>query len=219
MLFRIGMIEDDLAEASSIMLSLDVNSNQLTEESFKLYELQEEPEFREKLFAEIESDIINNQIQCLIVDYKLDTLREVLEGIEIVKYLHDKIPEFPVVILTNVPDKSKSNDMADPDKVYAKEIFMKPDALETKEMVYHIERNLERYTKRRADLELQQEQALNLVIGESKYDEQNYGKLLDIERELIKYVPIEMNGVDEAYDMEDMEKALDALREYKKLLE
>ena len=219
MLFRIGMIEDDLAEASSIMLSLDVNSNQLTEESFKLYELQEEPEFREKLFAEIESDIINNQIQCLIVDYKLDTLREVLEGIEIVKYLHDKIPEFPVVILTNVPDKSKSNDMADPDKVYVKEIFMKPDALETKEMVYHIERNLERYTKRRADLELQQEQALNLVIGESKYDEQTYGKLLDIERELIKYVPIEMNGVDEAYDMEDMEKALDALREYKKLLE
>ena len=213
------MIEDDLAEASSIMLSLDVNSNQLTEESFKLYELQEEPEFREKLFAEIESDIINNQIQCLIVDYKLDTLREVLEGIEIVKYLHDKIPEFPVVILTNVPDKSKSNDMADPDKVYVKEIFMKPDALETKEMVYHIERNLERYTKRRADLELQQEQALNLVIGESKYDEQTYGKLLDIERELIKYVPIEMNGVDEAYDMEDMEKALDALREYKKLLE
>ncbi len=219
MLFRIGMIEDDLAEASSIMLSLDVNSNQLTEESFKLYDLQEEPEFREKLFAEIESDIINNQIQCLIVDYKLDTLREVLEGIEIVKYLHDKIPEFPVVILTNVPDKSKSNDMADPDKVYAKEIFMNPDAPETKEMVYHIERNLERYTKRRADLELQQEQALNLVIGESKYDEQTYGKLLDIERELIKYVPIDMNGIDEAYDMEDMEKALDALREYKKLLE
>ncbi len=213
------MIEDDLAEASSIMLSLDVNSNQLTEESFKLYDLQEEPEFREKLFAEIESDIINNQIQCLIVDYKLDTLREVLEGIEIVKYLHDKIPEFPVVILTNVPDKSKSNDMADPDKVYAKEIFMNPDAPETKEMVYHIERNLERYTKRRADLELQQEQALNLVIGESKYDEQTYGKLLDIERELIKYVPIDMNGIDEAYDMEDMEKALDALREYKKLLE
>ena len=213
------MIEDDLAEASSIMLSLDVNSNQLTEESFKLYDLQEEPEFREKLISEIESDIINNQIQCLIVDYKLDTLREVLEGIEIVKYLHDKIPEFPVVILTNVPDKSKSNDMADPDKVYAKEIFMNPDAPETKEMVYHIERNLERYTKRRADLELQQEQALNLVIGESKYDEQTYGKLLDIERELIKYVPIDMNGIDEAYDMEDMEKALDALREYKKLLE
>lgn len=213
------MIEDDIAEASSIMLSLDVNSNQLTEESFKLYKLQVEPEFREKLFTEIESDIINNQIQCLIVDYKLDTLSEVLEGIEIVKYLHDKIPEFPVIILTNVPDKSKSNDMADPDKVYAKEIFMKPDALETKEMVYHIERNLERYSKRRADLELQQEQALNLVIGESKYDEQTYGKLLDIERELIKYVPIEMNGIDEAYDMEDMEKALEVLREYKKLLE
>lgn len=213
------MIEDDIAEASSIMLSLDVNSNQLTEESFKLYELQEEPEFREKLFAEIESDIINNQIQCLIVDYKLDTLREVLEGIEVVKYLHDKIPEFPVVILTNVPDKSKSNDKVDPDKVYAKEIFMKPDALETKEMVYRIERNLERYTKRRAELELQQEQVLQLVIGESKYDEQTYGKLLDIERELIKYVPIEMNGIDKAYDMEDMDKALDALREYKKLLE
>lgn len=46
-----------------------------------------------------------------------------------------------------------------------------------------------------------------------------YGQLLDAERELSKYVPIEMNALDETYDMEEMDKALAALQEYKKLLD
>lgn len=40
MTFSIGIIEDDKAEASAIMLSLNENSEQLNENSFKLYELK-----------------------------------------------------------------------------------------------------------------------------------------------------------------------------------
>ena len=43
--------------------------------------------------------------------------------------------------------------------------------------------------------------------------------MLDIERELNRYVPIEMTGIDEAYNMESMEDALEMLKEYKSLLE
>ena len=32
-MFYVGMVEDDMAEASSVMLSLDMNAKQLNEES------------------------------------------------------------------------------------------------------------------------------------------------------------------------------------------
>ena len=134
-MYYIGMIEDDEAEASSVMASLVINTKQLCEESFKLYDLVKKASFREELFEQILNDIKENNIQGLIVDYKLDTLDEVMEGIEVVKFMHEEVPEFPVIILTDVPEKSKENDKADPDKVYAKEIFMKPGELETQEMV------------------------------------------------------------------------------------
>ena len=222
-MFYIGMIEDDRAEASAVMLSLVVNAKQLGEdlgeESFKLYDLEKKENFREELFKKLIKDVQENVIQCLIVDYKLDTLDEVLEGIEVVKFMHETVPEFPVIILTDVPERSKENDMADPDKVYAKEIFMKPDAAATKEMVYHIIRNLDRYTKRRAELEIGRDHVLDKIVAGPEYDEEAYGQLLDIERELNRYVPIEMTGIDEAYNMESMEDALEMLKEYKSLLE
>lgn len=219
MIFSIGMVEDDKAEASAIMLSLNENSEQLNENSFKLYELEETPNLREQLFQDIRQDIIDNKVQCVMIDYKLDTPKEVLTGIDIVKYLHEEVPEFPVIILTNVSDKGKENDGADPDKVYTKQIFMRPDDPKTHEMVYHIERNMERYAKRRAELELKQEQLLVQVAGNENAEDDVYGALLDVERELSKYVPIEMNALDETYDMEEMDKALVALQEYKKLLD
>lgn len=218
-MFYVGMIEDDQAEASAVMLSLVVNDKQLNEESFKLYELEKKENFREELFEQLMKDVRENKIQCLIVDYKLDTMDEVLEGIEVVNFMHESVPEFPVIILTDVPDRSKENDKADPDKVYAKEVFMQPDAAETKEMVYHIIRNLERYTKKRSELEIRRDQRLDKLVAESGYDGELYGELLDIERELGKYVPIEMTGIDEKYDKADMEDALKMLKEYKDLLE
>ena len=111
-MYYIGMIEDDEAEASSVMASLVINTKQLCEESFKLYDLVKKASFREELFEQILNDIKENNIQGLIVDYKLDTLDEVMEGIEVVKFMHEEVPEFPVIILTDVPEKSKENDKA-----------------------------------------------------------------------------------------------------------
>ena len=219
MIFSIGMVEDDKAEASAIMLSLNENSGRLNENSFKLYELEKSSNLRKKLFQEIRQDIIGNKVQCVMIDYKLDTLKEVLTGIEVVEYLHEEVPEFPVIILTNVPDRGKKNDSADPDKVYPKQTFMRPNDPKTREMVYHIERNMERYAKKRAELELKQEQLLAKAAGNDDAEDEVYGELLDVERELSKYVPIEMNTVDEIYDMKEMNKALAALLEYKKLLD
>lgn len=52
---------------------------------------------------------------------------------------------------------------------------MKPGELETQEMVYHIVRNLERYAKRRSELEIKREMLLEDVVNTSKYDDETYG--------------------------------------------
>ena len=50
-------------------------------------------------------------------------------------------------------------------------------------------------------------------------DLKTYGKLLETERELSKYVPIEMTAIDKEYDIESMEAVMETLKECKSLLE
>ena len=57
------------------------------------------------------------------------------------------------------------------------------------------------------------------VVNTSKYDDETYGKLLETERELSKYVPIEMTAIDKEYDIESMEAVMETLKECKSLLE
>lgn len=217
-MFYIGMIEEDMAEASSAMLSLNENSDQIEEQSFKIYPLMKKENFKKELFEKITEDIKDNRIQGLIVDYKLDTMDEVLEGIEVVNFVHELVPEFPVIILTNVPDTSKKNDKVDPDKVYAKEVFLNNEKEETRDMVYNIVRNLERYVKKRVELETRREQLLNCVVDNAQENE-TYGELLETEKELNKYTPIGMTEIDNTYKVDDMKEALELLKEYKGLLE
>lgn len=217
-MFYIGMIEDDMAGASSAMLSLNENSDQIEEQSFKIYPLMKKENFKKELFEKITEDIKDNRIQGLIVDYKLDTMDEVLEGIEVVNFVHELVPEFPVIILTNVPDTSKKNDKVDPDKVYAKEVFLNNEKEETRDMVYNIVRNLERYVKKRVELETRREQLLNCVVDNAQENE-TYGELLETEKELNKYTPIGMTEIDNTYKVDDMKEALELLKEYKGLLE
>ena len=132
--------------------------------------------------------------------------------------MHELVPEFPVIILTNVPDTSKKNDKVDPDKVYAKEVFLNNEKEETRDMVYNIVRNLERYVKKRVELETRREQLLNCVVDNAQENE-TYGELLETEKELNKYTPIGMTEIDNTYKVDDMKEALELLKEYKGLLE
>ena len=220
MAYNIGLVEDDKTDASEIMLSLLDNAREdLDESSFFLYDLKQEAGFKEELLNIIRDDILHDRIQCLIVDYKLDTMYEIVEGIEIVDYFHALLPEFPVVILTNVPHQGKENDLADPDKVYPKKVFLNPDSDDTKTMVYNIIRNIKRYSKTRASLELDRDTALEAILQNRQYSDAEYDKLITSERKLAKYSPIEVNAVDEAYSSEDMKEAIKDLKEIKNLLE
>jgi formyltetrahydrofolate synthetase len=97
------------------------------------------------------------------VDFKLDTTEKIITGGEILDFMHEETPEFPVIILTNVPDESKTSGLTDPDKVYAKKTFLDPRSPETKEKVRNMQLNMEKYINHRQKLEAR------LVVALNKY--------------------------------------------------
>ena len=69
-------------------------------------------------------------------------------------------------------------------------------------------------------MELKQQKLLDQVLAAKENEEDEiYGHLIDVERELSKYVPITMSVLDETMNLEDMNSGpLVLLREYKRLL-
>ena len=148
-MIRIGLIDDNDYEIDDIQTAIFTAWNQASEITedveFKRYRLEASSSFKEKLEAELLRDIDTQEIQSLIVDYKLDSLRKVMEGKDVVTYLGDRVPAFPVVILTNAPQGSQHEPAIDPDKVYDKREFLLVGSSESKEMSLKIYLNVKRY--------------------------------------------------------------------------
>ena len=214
-MYQIGIVEDIKSECDDIQVSVLDNVGPEMKIGFKEYEL--EARTKEEIFKEIREDIEKADIQALIVDFKLDTAKDVIEGWEIIDFMHEETPEFPVIILTNVPEESKESQYTDADKVYAKNVFLIPSASETKEMVNNICLNMQKYTERRRQLE----EALSFELqklGENGEDENALVSIIKIETELSKYKQIYQTKLDTMLDMNELKDAFEQLRQYEKLL-
>lgn len=208
-MIRIGLVDDNASEVDDIRTTIAMGWKKLQDVSemveFKLYQLAGTDDFKERLLNELIGDVEYEQIQSLIVDYKLDTLHRVLEGKDIVTYMHEKVPAFPVVILTNAPDRSKQEDAIDPDKVYDKETFFMLGTPQCKEMVFKIYRNIRRYVGQRAKLETELNQALNELSQNSALDTDRKIELLtriaSLEDDLSKYTRTGQSTAEKAFDL------------------
>lgn len=214
-MYRIGIIDDVKSERDDIQVSVIDHAGWNAEIEFKEYNL----EAREKtdILAEIRQDVEEGNIHALIVDFKLDTTADVIEGWEIIEFMHDETPEFPVVIMTNAPDESKESQYTDADKVYAKKIFLNPGNPVTKDLVTNILLNMEKYVSRRKELEAR------LVLELKKLDEDETSQealeeIIKIENELSKYKQIYQTTVDTALNMSELREAFEMLEKYEKLL-
>ena len=123
-MYRIGIVDDEKDERDDIQVSILDNAGWILDKpeiEFKEYEL--EGRERESILQEIQNDIGEKNIQALIVDFRLDTTADVIKGWQIIEFMHDEIPEFPVIIMTNAPEESKQSEHTDADKVYPKKSF------------------------------------------------------------------------------------------------
>lgn len=209
-MYTIGIIDDKEGERADIQVSILENVPNAEEFEFKEYDLDHR--VKEELFQEIIADITEERIQTLIVDYKLDTAQNVIKGWEIVDFVHGKVPEFPVVILTNVPDESRESDYIDADKVYPKVIFLDTAQEEATRMVENIMLNIQRYVKRRKDLEGNLVRALE-KLDKNSTDEGIIRDVLKIEDELGKYKESDQTYLDRKVDLTEVKNLLQELKE------
>lgn len=214
-MYRIGIIDDAGSERADIQVSVLDNVGWDAAVEFKEYEL--EARTRDDIVAEIRRDVEEGNIHALIVDFKLDTTADVIKGWEIIEFMHEETPEFPVVIMTNAPDESKESQYTDADKVYAKKVFLKPEHDMTKELVKNIMLNMEKYTSRRKELEMRLGIALK-KLDENLASQETLEEVIKIENELGKYKQIYQTTVDAALDMSELKEAFEELEKYEKLL-
>ena len=214
-MYRIGIIDDAKSERADIQVSVLDNVGWDAQIEFKEYEL--EARTREDIMTEIRRDVEEGNIHALIVDFKLDTTADVIKGWEIIEFMHEETPEFPVVIMTNAPDESKESQYTDADKVYAKKVFLKPELDATKELVKNIMLNMEKYVSHRKELETRLEIELKKLDRDGA-NEDILEEVIKIENELSRYKQIYQTRVDKALDMSDLKDAFEELEKYEKLL-
>ena len=214
-MIKIGIIDDSTSERMDIQVSILDNVDNPETVSFKEYELEKKD--KDKLIDEIRTDIIEENINCLIVDFKLDTSICVISGAEIVKFMHDETPEFPTVILTNAPDESKESSVTDADKVYSKVIFLDPEDTRTAEMVKNLFLNMQKYLDNRHRLEGE----LNKQIG--LYNKGVDGndivlKILETENVLARYKQIYQTAYTNNININELNEAVELLEKYKGMI-
>lgn len=204
----IGIIDDNDSERDDIKVAIDsiwASSSKVNDKvEFKDYPLDPNPGLKERLEKSLLNDINSENIQSLIVDYKLDSVRRVIKGKDIVEYLHDRIPAFPTVILTNAPDAGMKEDTIDPDKVYSKEIFLDLESEVYREMVFKIYRNIQRYRNRRLELKTSLDKALQLLSDQGDSDVELLSKISDIEEELSDYMVTGKSTTEKALDLGEL---------------
>ena len=217
-MYRIGIIDDNLFEVDDIQATIYTvwtkHNDAPNEVDFKHYELSSSPSFKDELLKELLYDIKNSIIQSLIIDYKLDSLRTVLEGKDIVDFLRDQVPFFPVIILTNAPQGSKAEEKIDPDKVYDKRSFFDLNSTKSYEMAFNIFLNIKRYINRRNELEQNLAAALNELTTRAgaDVDISLISQISKIEEELSDYTITGQSYAERAFDLSELRELINELQ-------
>ncbi len=217
-MYRIGIVDDNKSDCDDIQVSILDNAGIEAIDSgiqFKVYEL--ESRTKKEILDELRMDVEEGNIHALIVDYKLDTKEEVIEGWEIIEFMHEETPEFPVVILTNAPEESRESRYTDADKVYMKKVFLDSGHAETKRMVDNILLNMQKYVARRTELEAKLETELK-NLEKNQTDDKALQEIIRIETELSKYKQMYQTTLDTMLDMNELKDVFEQLRQYEELL-
>ena len=210
-MITIGLIEDNMQQCDDIEVVIRDNWLEDDQIEFKRYDLSGNS--REKLYKELLDDITEKRIHTLIVDYKLDTNKEIIKGWDIVDFLHSELPEFPVIVLTNAPDDSRESIYIDADKVYAKKTFLNPQLQSTKEQVENLTLNMRRYIKRREKLEKELDAKLNELFLSSE-DIDLLAEIARIESQLDGYTQTQISQLDIKADFREIQETLRLIDKY-----
>jgi len=218
-MFKIGLIDDDPREIRKVKRTIKVNAPKNTPFDFKIYDIGENiNELIKSLTDKIIEDIKKNEISSLIIDYKIMIEATKIEGTDIFDEIHDLVPEFPVIILTDVIEDCIKHDFIDPDKVYKKSSYFKLENDYSIDKTKNIFRNMERYLMRRDILQSKLESAKKELV-EKGNEQEIFDELIEIENKLDDFVPIDQSEIEKAIDSKRLKEVVDLLEQADKILE
>ena len=217
-MYIIGLIDDEESELKKIRRVIKTLCKDETY-NFKSYLVPNKTEnLVETMFAEILEDIIHERISSLIVDYKIMVEATKVQGTEILKMIKDKVPKFPVIILTEIVEESMQPIYVDADKVYRKKDFFKIEEDYAKEKVYNIFDSMKKYVNQRDSLETSikdfKERFLN---GENMSNV--IPNILTLESKLNDFVTVDQTQIDKVFDVNKAKEIVKLIERANEILE
>ncbi|MRX82910.1 hypothetical protein [Eggerthella guodeyinii] len=217
--YTIGLVDEEATQLRNIRFTIKTNATELEQLlEFKEYELEGSKNTLTALVTEkIVEDITSGAIDSLIIDYKIMINTAIVEGTDIYHDVHQLVPKFPLVMLTDVPANCYEKDFVDADKIYLKKEFYKIEGDYSKEKVKNILKNMERYSKSRAALSSKLEQQLN-VLTQGDESLETYLEIASTERQLDEYCPLGQTQLEKNLDIAALREAVDLLSEAEEML-
>lgn len=219
--YIIGIIDEDQQDIEYIERTILINKpDNIADDHivFQEYSLDQNVAcLHNKIVNSVISDIIDNRINAIVVDYKIIVSSSFVEGTEIFKRISETVPKFPLIILSNVPDDCYKKEFVDADKVYSKREFFKIEETYSKEKTLNIFRNMDNYIGQRAKLSTQLNEHLSKLENDG-YSEETLKAIILTENLLDDFCPQQQSTIEKSLNVSELKNAVDLLEKAKGLI-
>lgn len=217
-MYIIGLIDDEESQLKAMRRTIKTNAPRTVEYDFKSYSLsQESGKLVEEVFQNVMRDIINEDIACLIIDYKIMVKTTKVKGTDIFRKIKEVVPKFPIILLTEVVEESIEPDFIDADKVYKKREFFKLEQEYSKDKVYNIFDSMRKYIAQRDSLKLTLLSLKERLVKGNETDKLK--EVLKVENEIANFLPIDQTQIDRMFDEDKAKRIVELIEKANNLLE
>ncbi len=217
-MYVIGLIDDEESQLKAMRRTIKTNAPRSLEYDFKSYSLSTESgKLVDEVFHDVMNDIINEEIACLIIDYKIMVKTTKVQGTEIFGRIKEVVPKFPIIILTEVVEESIEPNYIDADKVYRKREFFKLEEEYSKEKVYNIFDSMQKYVSQKDSLKLTLSDLKEKLVKGNESDK--IRAVLKIESKMADFLPSDQTQIDKIFDEDKAKKIVELIEKANSMLE
>ena len=219
--YKIGIVDEDPCDMDFIERTILENKpDNVQEEQIDFWRCpfpSESENVYDSIVKLIIEKITKEEIQALIVDYKIIISAKSLEGAQIFKRLVEIVPKFPLVMLSNVPNECYEKEFIDADKVYSKKEFFKLEEDYSIEKVHNIFRNIDKYDSQRSKLSTRLAAQLTR-LDSNEYSAEALQSVIETEKLLDDFIPQQQTTVEKTLKVADLKNVVELLEEANKLI-
>ena len=220
-IYRIGIVDEDDNDIDYIKRTIIINKpKNITEEQIDFWKAPlptDSCDSLDSIIKDLARAITDEEIQTLIVDYKIVVRTKIFEGTEIFQELSQKLPKFPMIMLSNLSEDCYSKEYVDADKVYSKREFFKIESDYSKEKVANIFRNMDKYTNIRAKLTTKLAEQLS-QLETSGYSADSLRTIVETEKALDGFTLQNQNTVEKALNLDELREAVNIIKKAQDLI-